>query len=216
MIMMSTEDVDGNAYWPTERSFLDCCDQVLLFNLAKSYYRNNLLSEKDVRKIARNGEWRYRWNAAKNGESLFGLAVAQWSELQDAIVFWSSYYDSVFNCTEHPSAVVIENDEMLDLWVEDYNKRMRSGTKSQNNKSAFGNRTSKRNQDHNEVFMRVDKGDEEAIRKVQEMNTSSAREKIKAEQKQISELSGGQRIKEWDLGNRKNTTPSQIVSRKGR
>lgn len=216
MIMMSAEDIDGNAHWPTERSFLECDDQVLLFNLAKAYYDNNILSEKNVRKIARNGEWRYRWNAAKNGESLFGLAVAEWSEIQDAIVFWSYYYDSVFNCAERPSANIIENDEMLDLWVEDYNKRTRSGVKTQQNKSVFGNKTATQNQDHSEVFMKVDKGDEEAIRKVQEMNTSSAREKIRAEQKQINELSGGQRIKEWDLGSRKHTTPSQVVSRKGR
>jgi hypothetical protein len=218
MIMMSTEDVNGNAYWPTERSFLDCDDQVLLFNLAKLYYNNNLLSEKDIRKIARSGEWRYRWNASKGGESLFGTPVAEWSEPQDAVVFWSGYYDSVFACTERPSSATIENDEMLDLWVEDYNKRIRSGSKTQSSNNAFGNRTAKKNKDHNEVFMKVDRGDEEAIRKVQEMNTSTAREKIRAEQQQISKLSGGQRIKEWDLGDRKHTTSSQIVSkgRKGR
>ncbi len=217
MIMMSTENMDGSPYWINERSFLDCDDHVLLFNLAKSYYNNNILSEKDVRKIARNGEWRYRWNASKGGESLFGSAVAEWSELQDAVVFWSSYYDSVFSCAERPSAIVIENDEMLDLWVEDYNKRVKSGSNTQNNKSSFSNRrVAKKNKDHSELFMKVDKGDEEAIRKVQEMNTSTAREKIRAEQEQISKLSGGQRIKEWDLGSRKHTTPSQIVSKGGR
>lgn len=215
VIMIVTEDVCGNQHWPTRRDFLDSDDQVLLVNLAKAYYDNHLMNEKDIRKIARSGEWRYRWNASQKGESLFGKPVSQWSELQNAIVFWSHYYESVFSCGERPSISVIENDELLDLWVEDYNKKTRSSSKTNNEKSFFGNKVAKKTKDHNEVFLRADHDDKETIRKIQEMNTSSAREKIQVEQNQISQLSGGQRIKEWDLGNRKHTTPSQVVS-KGR
>jgi hypothetical protein len=216
VVFLATQTPEEEQYWGSKEEFDLCEDICLLFNLAKAYFQENQLTEATCRQIARSGEWRFRWHASKKGESLFGRPISDWSEAQNALVFWSQYYDSVYDSLERPPNHVIEDDSACDQWVEDQNKKHVPGAKS--DRSPLGNKTATKNKDHQEVFMMVQKDDEEAIKEVQDMNPSAVRSKLRREYEQIKNA-GGKRIKEWDLGTRRAETPSQVISkgnRKGR
>ena len=218
MVFLSTQTIDQRQFWPSREQFDEYSDMVLLFKLAQAYYRQNQFSEAEIRQIARAGEWRYRWQASKRGESLFGRPIAEWSESQNAIVFWSQYYDSVYDSMDRPPAHVIENDAACDAWVEDQNKKVsaKSSSTTKQDRSALGNKTASKSKNHQEVFMMVQPDDKEAIQEVQEMNPSTIRRKLRMENEQIKNA-GGKRIKEWNLGTRSQETPTNIVSKgKGR
>ncbi|MHA2111274.1 MAG: hypothetical protein ACXADW_11465 [Candidatus Hodarchaeales archaeon] len=196
IVLLSTEDDNEQPYWDSEEEFMNCNDCVLLYNLAIAYYQYNWFSEKELRKIARHPEWRYRWMASKSGDGLFGKPISEWSEMQEGVVYWSQYYDSVYDAYEKPSDVIIDNDEALDAWMREQNKKHKSGTPSKD-KNMFGHKKSATKQDHQEQFIMVAQDDKEAVEKVQEMNSEQTRERLRRE-REIFKKKGG-RVKEWDL-----------------
>ena len=211
MVRMFTENIDEEPYWQDERTFLDSTDQTLIFNLIIAYFKTNFLSEKRQRQIVRSGEWRYRWEAAKHGEALFGKPIADWSEMQNMIVYWSEYYDGIYQSFDRPGDHIINDDDACDAWVREQNKKM--AQENDHNKSQKSGKRASRKMDHAEKFVMVQRGDQEAIEKVQDMNTEQTRERIQREWEQQKKAGG--RIKEWDLGNRKHNTPV-VRTRKGR
>lgn len=216
MVFLSAQTPDERQYWSCKEEFNECDDNALLFNLARSYFRENQMTEVQVRTVARAGEWRFRWRASKNGESLFGRPISEWSEIQNALVFWSQYYDSVYDSIDRPPNHIIEDDAACDAWVEDQNKKHSAMNKNAG-RSALGNRTASKSKDHQEVFVMVQHGDEDTIKEVQDMNPATIRAKLRREHEQIKNA-GGKRIKEWDLGTRRAETPHQVIQkgRKGR
>lgn len=195
-VMLSTETIDEQRHWPTQQAFMDEDDLDLIFNLAKAYYANNLFPEKIIRRVARSGAWRFRWNASKNGADLFGKPIAEWSEMQNMIVYWSQYYDYVFESVERPSDAIIENDSACDAWVEEQSKKSQSKTANNNTTNLLGTKKAATHKDHQEQFIMVQPGDKDTIKQVQDMNPDSIRAKLRAEREIIKKKG---RIKEWDL-----------------
>ncbi len=203
MMMMSAEDIDGNKYWEDKEKFLNEIDLLLIYNLALAYYEKNVFNEAETREIARSGAWRFRWQAAKKGADLFGKSIASWSEMQSAVVYWSQFYDFVYESTERPSDVVIADDSACDKWYEQQVKKLSLKQTQTSGKNALGTKKSKTNKFHQEQFLFVDPNDPEAVKKIQDMNTPSARIKLQIERKKIEEAAKkGRRVKEWDLRKR--------------
>lgn len=198
MIMLSVEDVNGNPYWDSEEDFLNEIDSVLMYNLAIAYYKNNILSEKETREIARSGSWRFRWQAAKKGADLFGKPISEWSDMQNALVYWSQFYDIIYDSTERPNQSIINDDNACDSWYEEYVKKMTTSVNNNENKSPVGIKKSKINKIHQEQFIFVENNDPESIDKIQSMNAPSVREKLKGERQKIESKKGG-RLSEWNL-----------------
>lgn len=204
MVWMFSETVKEEPYWNSIEDFMQSTDEILLTNLILAYFKNNLYKEEQLRAIARHPEWRFRWVASKSGADLFGRSVAEWSEMQNMLVYWSEYYDSIYESMEKPPEYIIENDQACDAWVRDQNKKYNQEKMAQNKQS---------NKNHAERFIMVQRNDQEAIKKVQDLNPTSVREQLKKEYEQIKK--SNKRIKEWDLGDRRNNTKVNVVS-KGR
>lgn len=215
MVMMFTEDMYEQSYWRNEKSFMMSTDAILLVNLIVAYYKNNIYDEKKLRQIARSPEWRFRWLAAKHGENLFGRSIAEWSEMQNMVVYWSEFYDSIYDSMERPSEYIIEDDAACDAWMKDQGKKAATGATDSKKKNIYGHKRAKQNLNHSEHFVMVPRGDQEAVQKVQDMNPESIRSRLRNEYEQIKK-GGGKRIKEWDLGNRRGETPIITGKRKGR
>jgi len=212
IVSLATETLEEEPYWPTQESFMQERDSDLIVNLAIIYLRKNYLPEKDIRSLARSGEWRYRWSASKNGESLFGKPVSQWSDVQNLIVFWSQYYDSIYEAYDRPSDAIIEDDDACDAWVKNQNKKAAQERSAQDKKKSKSRASS--HKDHQEHFIMA--RDPEAVQKIQDMNPDTVRARFRREQEQISKVkNGGKRIKEWNLGERRFNTPTNIT-RKGK
>lgn len=184
IIMRSSTDKFGKQIWGTEGDFLSSTDSELIDNLTIAYIEHHVMSEASIRKIARSGSWRFRWAASKNGESLFGKPVAEWTQMQDQLVYWSQYYDYVYESPDRPNEMVIESDAALDAWVEDQGSKERSGSGMSSSKG------------HQENFVVVPDGDKETIDRVHSMNSKENRKKISSERKEIKDKG---RVSEWEL-----------------
>lgn len=198
MVMMSTENLKGVPKWETEEEFMGECDIDLIYNLALAYYNCNIFPEAELREMARSGQWRFKWNASKNGIDLFGKPISEWSEMQDALVYWSQFYDYVFECPERPSQLIIDDDDACDAWVNDQLKSKRLGKgKEKTPSNASAQRKGKTTGAHHEQFVMVQPGDIDTVQRVQEMNPNAVRQKLKAEQSKIQK--SGKRLTEWQL-----------------
>ena len=186
MIFMSATDKFGKQTWATEEDFLASTDSYLVDLLTLRYLETHIMLEKDIREIARSGLWRFRWSASKNGESLFGKAVSEWSELQSALVYWSQFYDYVYESADRPNESIIENDAALDAWSKEQSEGSSKSSTS----------TAKMNSGHQEQFIVVPDGDGGTIKKVHDLNPRTSKEQLGRERKQIKEKG---RVSEWDL-----------------
>ncbi len=213
MVRMFTEDMSEEPFWETEQDFMQSRDFDLSTNLILAYYKYNMYDEKDMRQIARSTEWRFRWTASKNGENLFGRPISEWTEAQNFVVYWSEFYDSIYESYEKPADWIIEDDSACDAWVRDQNKKSGSGSGgTSEDKNVYGHKRATKKLDHAEQFIMVKRGDEQAVKKVQDMNTESTRQKLQVENEQIDKVKdGGRRIKEWDLGGRRKSTPTKFT-----
>lgn len=114
-----------------------------------------------LREIARGqgevgAEWRARWNASKNtGSPLFGGAICDWNPSQVALAYWFSFYDSVYEHPERPPMKIINNDDLLDQWVEKQSKEMENRAK----KNGVGNTHKKGALEHDEMIVFEDADD---------------------------------------------------------
>lgn len=72
-----------------------------------------------LRKIARHPLWRTRWiSATKTSTSLFPGNVIDWDINKVMLCYWSNFYDSVYSGMERPEEFIINDDQLLDNWLE--------------------------------------------------------------------------------------------------
>jgi hypothetical protein len=115
-----------------------------------------------LREVARGqgevgAEWRARWKASKDtGSPLFGGIVADWNPSQVALAYWFSFYDNIYEHPERPPMKVINNDDLLDKWVEDKTREMEKRAK----KGDTSNTVSRGALEYDEVII-FDNADEE-------------------------------------------------------
>lgn len=192
MIYLSATKEDGSQLWANEDAYLDSTDEELIFNLTIKYINNNLNTEKNLRKIARSGSWRYRWSASKNGESLFGKPISEWTQVQNSLVYWSQYYDYVFESMDRPDARTIEDDATLDRWVEDQNKEAKRSSVG----SKKGLKISGKSSEFLEEFIMVDNNDTETIQEIYNENTTMSRQIIKETKEKIDKEGT---VKDWHV-----------------
>ena len=202
MVMMSTENMDGTPRWKSQQDFLEECDIDLIYQLAISYYKFNIFPEAELRAMARSPQWRFRWVASKNGADLFGKSISDWSEMQDALVYWSQFYDYVFDNPDRPNPIIINDDDACDAWVEEQlkSRRLGGGKNKQRSKPPRTQRSGKQTGARQEQFVMVKPGDADTVQRVQEMNPKSVRHKLQNEHKKIQE--SGKRLTEWQLRGR--------------
>lgn len=112
-------------------------------------------------------EWRARWRAAtKTGSPLFEGVATDWNINQVALSFWSNFYDGIFEHPERPDMSVINNDDLLDRWVEKKSKEMEDRAKKNSDgtgKHGFGTAY-----DHDEVVIFDDEEFESYMEEEQE------------------------------------------------
>ena len=113
----------GERLWATFGEFLKNEDPFVINKIVSEMNSQEHLSTKEFRKIARNSHWRFRWNAAKSIGDLFGKPILELDSDQQNLLYWSQVYDSVYESYERPSSEIIDDDEALDNWFEEQDKK---------------------------------------------------------------------------------------------
>lgn len=83
-----------------------------------SVYHQNLLSDKDIREIARSEPWHSLWTVSEKGRiPLFKIYTdREITYNQKNLLLWSQTYDNIQESMECPDREIIEDDDLLDGW----------------------------------------------------------------------------------------------------
>lgn len=111
-------------YWESYEAFKDEKDIVFrrdIFTNFVIFYHG--LSASTIRFIARSNLWRIRYTTAvKTGADLFGTSINDYSTDQLMLVYWSNYYQSLYemSSSDRPPDSIIEDDASLDAYMTDW------------------------------------------------------------------------------------------------
>jgi hypothetical protein len=76
-----------------------------------------------IRYIARSSLWRIRYvNSQKTSDPLFGLPSANYSNDMLNLVYWSNYYQNIYEMMpeDRPPDSIIDDDDALDAYMQSY------------------------------------------------------------------------------------------------
>jgi len=131
-----------NLYWKTYEDFLK--ETNLSFRqktMSEFILFYSGINTSHIRAIARSNIWRIRYvTSLKTSEPLFGVPTSNYTNDMLNLAYWSHYYQNIYEMMpeDQPSEIVIEDDEALDAYLNDYyNERQRDAAarKSKNKHS---------------------------------------------------------------------------------
>lgn len=143
-------------YWETEETFQAEADFVFRKRVFLEYivFAHGLRPEV-IRYVARSNIWRIRYvTALKTGDGLFGSAIKDYSIDQLTLLYWSHFYQSIYEMlsSDRPPDTVIEDDQALDAYMTDWQaerNRDAVAARSQSN-NKYGNNSA---WDHGETLV---------------------------------------------------------------
>ena len=127
------------------------------------YYKQNMLDEKKLRRLANTEPWRSIWSTGKKEGKVFGKASTELSPEQKTLIGWSTMYDSIHESSEAPPDDVVQDDDALDGWLAAQSQKRRR----EQEQAALEEITGK-HPDAKDVFLRPES--QEEMDRVQNLN----------------------------------------------
>lgn len=113
-------DYNGKKLWKSPEDILNSQlskELKTLTNAVTSFLSG--MEQTILRKIARHPMWRTRWiSATKTGATLFNGNISEWDSNKLMLCYWSNFYDNIYSGYEIPEDFIVNDDEMLDNWLE--------------------------------------------------------------------------------------------------
>jgi hypothetical protein len=97
-----------------------------------------------IRAIARSNLWRIRYmTSLKVSEPLFGVPTSEYSNDMLNLVYWSHYYQNIYEMMpeDQPNEDIIDDDEALDAYLSDYYKEQSKENAVRRDKKKYGRNT---------------------------------------------------------------------------
>jgi hypothetical protein len=146
-----------------------------------------MLSEGDIRELARNEPWRSTWATKDQSNiTLFANSDRELNVDQTNIIVWSIMYDNIQESSEVPSDSVIEDDDVLDGWFVVQRKKRESEKATNDFDSST---TNERIKGAGEIYVMA--GSEKEMETIEGMNTLQSK-MIKKER--IAKLRGNNEL----------------------
>lgn len=213
LIFCATYDDQERKLWDDWQEFLNEADDLFIASILVGINKMQQYTVREMRQIARSNMWRFRWNGVKHTGDLFGKPVVEFDSEQQNLLYWSQVYDSVYDAYERPSDAIINDDEALDKWFENQNKKEKQ--KRVTEKGDIGKmKMSGKMRGHGEVFVVVNpevNPNAPSMEEVSELNTELVRTFKRAEEAKIKK-SGS--IKETELRERGNRISRKMIGSK--
>jgi hypothetical protein len=114
----------GNLLWASYQRALHSTNiafkDKLLIAFVKFY---NGIPTEIIRELSRSSLWRIRYvNSMKTSDPLFGVPASEYTTDQLNLVYWSNYYQNIFEMMpeDRPPDTVIDDDTSLDAYMKAY------------------------------------------------------------------------------------------------
>jgi hypothetical protein len=94
-----------------------------------------------IRAISRNNLWRIRYvTSLKTSEPLFGVPTSEYTNDMLNLAYWSHYYQNIYEMMpeDQPNELIIEDDEALDAYLNDYYKEHMQDVAARKSKKSLG------------------------------------------------------------------------------
>lgn len=160
-------------------------------NEVLSAYVEAQLSEEEYRELARSNEWKAIWTLDK--ERIFNLPAIEWTDEQKTMVMWSRLYDNIVESPEYPGDYMLKDDDLLDGWLIDQNRKREDELKTRQSESFLATNNAKI-KDSQELFIMAETVEDAG--RIDSMNNAQAR--IYKNQK-LSSIPEGGSIDEGDM-----------------
>ena len=113
MVEKSCEFIKTCTYYGGDKYDFDRLSVEFVLHL----FQEKMLSEKQIRDVARNEPWRSVWMLRdSNSYKLFSNTDRELSVDQKNLLVWSRMYDNIQESMDCPTDDVIEDDDLLDGW----------------------------------------------------------------------------------------------------
>jgi len=175
------------------------------FSYVLDEWQNSILSEKQIRELAREEPWKSFWSikSSTNAPLFKDIRKYELTTNQKNLVLWSQIYDSIQESIECPEDIFIKDDDVLDGWfIAQSQKRKKEQIEREMNENELKNEKIKNS---NEVF--VVTSDKERAARVNMMNDPAAAA-IKKQRFQI--IKDKKTVKQSDLPDEKLALQMQI------
>lgn len=105
--------------WNSWDEFMGSSQWSLYHDAKLSFHRVSVgLPTRIIRALARTTEWRIRWKSSKESSAgVFDEAGSNWDRNKVNLIYWSDFYDSIYEHPECPDDETIQNDEWLQQWL---------------------------------------------------------------------------------------------------
>lgn len=189
-LFLNTYDTTGTKIWGSFEEFQNESEGLISHLLDRAYY-NDEINEDKIRLLARSEPWRSIWVAANKVGNLFSTPLVFCTEMQKVLISWSLIYDTVYESMESPSDEIINNDILLDAWLQKQSEKRKKEKKSgEVDALILGDKV--KNSD--EIGIVVDSVED--AQKVYALNSSDSHRIIQQREKKINEL---KEVKEGQL-----------------
>ncbi len=141
----------------------------------------NVLTETQLREVARTSPWQTHWKIGKPNP--FSCPVAEISDEQQVLILQSRMYDIVFEHPERPVDGIIDDDDMLDGWMIIQQKEQDQERSQQQIDKQLGGK----HQGASDIFIPVSSMDD--AKNINAMNTTQAR-MVKAQRERLIKAKG--------------------------
>jgi len=125
------------------------------YNKIIEIWNSSLLSEHEIRRLARSNAWKSIWSNKGFGFDLFKKRKnADLTINQRNLLTWSKIYDNIQESLECPSEAVIEDDDILDGWfLIQKDKREQERIKQESESLSVNTRHNSKMSNASHVFM---------------------------------------------------------------
>jgi hypothetical protein len=210
LVFCSTYDDQENSLWTNWDSFMNSSDDILIGNVLVGLREIDTFTLPQIRKIARSGTWRFRWNGAKSIGDLFGKPISEFDAEQQSLLYWSQVYDSVYESMDRPPEDIINDDDALDKWFEDQSRKDKA--KEVAEKGDIGKmKLSSKMRGAGEIFVVTNPNinpNAPSRETVDNLNTEFVR---KFKQQEAEKIKEHGTMKETELRNRKNRIARKVI-----
>lgn len=152
------------------------CDSCYLLNHITYNYSKQMLSDTEIREIARSGNWRNIWSHKK--ESSFLNPIETLTDEQSALLHFSTVYDFAYQHEKCPAESVFEDDDCFDGW---YIKQLRDIKDKRKQRRADDDGDSK----YGEIYKLA--SNKEEAKQIYDLNADESKKAIRERQKLIQE-----------------------------
>lgn len=213
---VGTYNIDNVRVWDNWKDFQEA-EEHLVYGIINQFFFNDLLTETNIRLLARSEPWRSVWLTTKKSGNIFGKPAYQLTDTQRILVSWSTMYDSIYENPDAPPDDVIENDNLLDQWIKQQSnerkKKIKEKYKGPTARSFSMNSKISNSQEIGIVVNSV-----EDLKKVYDLNDEGSKRLVKQRFEQINKegivKEGHLKDVNLDIQMRKNRLETEAVKKR--